>query len=301
MPSESEIPISDMMDFATKGGKMVFFVKPILNKNVTAKLFDAGILPVMPDKYIGKRTYIESKPAGSSESESAEFDSVLKALENYRLGNVTVSGTWKCTNQSDSVCHWRFKNGKGFIYSRHVANGSGVLINTSADDSMSTLTRSGSSVAFCRYLLGSPKQISEHVFTCGEKVLLPATAMEIEFAKSEKPVWVQAASGEKQQASIVDSFIVPYASGRAGWIMTLSKPHRYAGVNLPEWETDITGLAEGVVGRTMDNIFTENKKLTAATADITAGKNYKSLWKIFAWVLIVLIFTEAGLVNRMNR
>ncbi|MCF7956103.1 MAG: BatA domain-containing protein [Phycisphaerae bacterium] len=301
MPSESEIPVSDMTDFATKGGKMVFFVKEGLDKKVTSKLFDAGILPVMPDKYIARRTYIESKPAGSSESESAEFDSVLKALENYRLGNVTVSGTYQCTNNPESVCQWRFKNGNGFIYSRHVANGKGILINTSADDSMSTLTRSGSSVAFCRYLLGSPKQISEHVFACGEKVLLPATAMEIEFAKSEKPVWVQTAGGDKQQASIADSFIVPYDSGRTGWIKTLAKPHRYAGVNLPEWETDITGPAEGLVGRAIDNIFSENKKLTAATADITAGKNYKSLWKIFAWAVILLIFTEAGLVNRMNR
>ena len=301
LPSESELPMKDIMDFAARGGKLIFFINQSLNKKAAERLFDAGILPVLPRKYINKQTCIESKPAGNDRSDSADFDSVLKALENYKLENVIVYGCWQCTLKSKSVCHWRFSNENGFIYSGHVTNGTAMLINTSADDSMSTLTRSGGSVAFCRYLLGSPKQISEHVFSSDKKTLLPASDMEIQYSKSQKSIWVQAPDGNKIPAAVSDSFLVPSKNRGTGWVKTLTKPQRYAGVNLPEGETDVTEPNKEVVAKTIDNIFPENARPKINTAEIASNKDYISLWKIFAWTVIILIFAEAGLANRMKR
>ena len=301
MPSESELPTKGLNNFVAMGGKLIFFMAPDLNKDTADKLYDAGLLPAKPQKYIKKQTYIESASARDGQSGSASFDSVIQSLENYKLQNIAVSGSYQCSQRPEALCHWRFRNGNGFIYSSHVGNGTCMLINTSADDSMSSLTRSSSSVAFCRYLLGSRKQIGEHVFASDEKVLLPASAMEIEFAKSQKPIWIQTCDGEKHEAVIVDSFLIPTKNGGTGWINTLTKPLRYAGVNLGEGETDVTSPGEGAVAKTMDRIFSVSPKKALAAVGMTGDKNYRSLWKIFAWAVIALIFAEAGLVNRMRR
>ena len=176
-----------------------------------------------------------------------------------------------------------------------------MLVNTSADDSMASLMKSNVSVAFCRYLLGAGKEITEHSFTCDEQVTLPAIAMEIKYAKSDTPIWVKTCNGMKTRAAVVDSFIVPPNTGGTGWIKTLTKPTRYAGVNLPGAETDMTKPAKHTVANLMKQIFMPKAENTLTAKSITVGKDYKPLWKAFVWAIIALILVEAAVVNRMKR
>ncbi len=296
-----ESAVKELKDFVTMGGRLIFFMTPRPDKKIMAKLYQARVLPVEPQKYIEKQAYIAPAPSGDGLLNLANQDSVIRSLQSYRLDNVTVSGFFQCSESPETVCRWQFQNGNGFVYSRRLGSGISMLINTSADDSMASLTRSSGCVAFCRYLLGSRKQISEHVFSSDQKVILPASTMEMKFAEAKKPVWVEICDGTKTQAAVVDSFLVPPKSGGIGWIKTLAKPIRCVGVNLPDAETDMTRPNDQAVANIMHRIFSPKTIQTLTASAVSTDRDYKPLWKIFAWIIIVLIVAEASLVNRMKR
>ena len=217
------------------------------------------------------------------------------------MDNIAVTAFYECAPAPDGICNWLFKNEYGLVYSKPLGNGAVISVNTSADDSMSSLIKSNASVAFCRYLLGAGKDITGHSFSCDEQVTLPASAMEVKYAETDKSIWVQTCGGAKARAAVVDSFIVPANSGGIGWIKTLTEPRRYAGVNLSKGETDMAAPGERMVANLMDQIFVSQKEQALTATSISMHQSYKPLWKIFAWMIILLILGEAVVVNRMKR
>jgi hypothetical protein len=216
------------------------------------------------------------------------------------MDKIPLTGYLRCKPHPESICVWRLQNGVGFIYARHLGNGTAILVNTSIDDSLGSLTKSTASVAFCRYLLGPTNRISQHSFTCDERVILPASQMELKFAK-DKQFWVENPDGRKSQAAIADSLLIVPKAASIGWVRTLTKPKRYAGINLAEGETDMAKPNHEQVARVMDRAFVSTTDQSTAQVGAFSDKDYNPIWNIFAWIIIALLLVEPAIANRLKR
>jgi len=266
----------------------------------TNRLWQRGILPARPGKCIYERAYIQPRTS-NTQPFSSDWDALTaKSLANYRIDRIVLTGYFECEQHPESICAWRLQNGCSFLCLKSIGNGVAVLVNTSADDSLGALTKSDASVAFCRYLLGPATRIGEHSFAYGQQVMLPASDMELKFA-GQKQFWVQSCDGRKNQAAIADSFLLVPGSGGIGWIKTLTRPVRYAGINLSEGETDMTRPTSREVASAAGRIFLPDASGKIAEAELVSDKDYKPVWKIFAWIIIALLLVEPAVANRLKR
>ena len=174
------------------------------------------------------------------------------------------------------------------------------MVNTSADDSLGGLTKSGASIAFCRYLLGQSRQISEHSFSVDERAMIPASDMEMEFS-DEKDFWVETCQGKKRRAAVAESFLLIGDPGGIGWVKTLGKPVRYAGINLSAGETDMTSASPGQVDMYVSKALVTGLGGEVAEASLAGQKGYKPIWKMFGWIIIMLLLIEPIVTNRLKR
>jgi hypothetical protein len=51
----------------------------------------------------------------------------------------------------------------------------------------------------------------------------------------------------------------------------------------------------------MNRIFLPDSHQSVVTADATGSKEYKPFWKIFAWLIILLLLIDPVIANRMKR
>jgi hypothetical protein len=148
--------------------------------------------------------------------------------------------------------------------------------------------------------MGQSTQIGQHRFVCDEQIMLPASDMELKFAE-EKEYWVQTCDGEDNRAAITESFLlVPDAHG-IGWVRTLGKPFRYAGVNLPNGETNMAKPTSGEIANVVNRAFAPTATQEVTKAQALSDKEYKPLWKIFAWIIIVILLVEPAVANKLKR
>ncbi|MHC4185465.1 MAG: BatA domain-containing protein [Planctomycetota bacterium] len=289
-----------LKSFLEAGGKAVFFLtdKPV--QLAAEELWKHGILPAMPGRCIRQPAYIQPK---TSVNRSLGIDSdplAARSLANYRLDKIVLTGYFECEPHSESICALRLQNGLGFVYFKRLGSGTAILVNTSADDSLGALTKSAASVAFCRYLLGQNIQIGEHSFFCDQQVMLLASDMELKLTEGKHP-WVRTCDGLKNRAALTGSFLLVPEPGGIGWVRTLAKPVRYAGVNLARGETDMAKPTVQKVANVVDRAFLQQARRTVARAEVLSDKEYEPIWKIFAWVLIVMLLLEPAVANRLKR
>ncbi len=99
----------------------------------------------------------------------------------------------------------------------------------------------------------------------------------------------------------MDSFLlVPEAAG-IGWVKAMGKPTTYAGVNLPQGETDMARPAAGELAGIMNRVFPENVDKEIAEAGTLDDTKRRPLWRIIAWLIILLILVEPVVANRLKR
>ena len=292
----------EMGSFLEQGGKAVFFVNRRSPK-VLEPWWDNEVLPAAPRKFREGLTHIRPK-----ENLSAACGDVLnpdgaaiKSLCSYKLANIVLTGYFECEAAAEAACLWRLENGTGFLYAKDVGQGMSVLVNTSADDSLGSLTKSAAAVAFCGYLLGQGSELAQHDFVCGEQIKLPALEMETRAAKDEVAVWLQLPGEEKAEATVADGYLWSQPARNVGWVKTLTKPLRCGGVNLPDGETDLTKPDETLIAGTLAGIFAERPEVRQAASVALDAKQYRPIWKTFAWLAIVLVLGEAFIANRMKR
>ncbi len=60
----------------------------------------------------------------------------------------------------------------GFVYAQTQNAGSSILVNTSIDDSLGLLAKSGAWVAFCRFLVGEGDRVRQFCFRVDERPVL---------------------------------------------------------------------------------------------------------------------------------
>ena len=221
---------SNIESFVKAGGRFICFVTEAAAPGASKQLWQRDILAALPGKCISERTYIQSKP---TDSLAPGVDHIAaRSLSNYRIDKVLLKGCLECEPHPDARLLWQLQNGFGLVYLKSLGSGTSILVNTSVDDSLGSLTKSNASVAFCRYLLGESHQIDEYCFTRDERIVLPISGKDQVFAGQEQ-IWVETCDGRNCRAAVADtSLLVPDPAG-IGWVKTLGKPTIYAGVNLP--------------------------------------------------------------------
>jgi len=290
----------ELENFVSTGGKIVFFMTEKAESRSLMKLWQSGLISALPGDLVKGQARIEPRTLVSESGTMESDDVALKALSNYKLETIVLTGYFECKGHAESVCQWRLDNGYGFVYVKRFGNGSTVFINSSADDSLGGLTKSNASLAFCRYLLGRSTQIGEHSFRYGERALLDASEMEMQFA-DEKEFWVETCDGKKHRAAIAESLLIIPSAGGVGWVKTLAKPVRYAGINLVENETNMVRPATEQIAALTGRVFPVAPAEQVETAGVFSDNKYEPIWKIFAWIIIGLLLIEPVVANRLKR
>ena len=301
---------SALRSFMLAGGRIIFFItgdsrfrgNDVIPAQAGAalsamqQLWQQDVLPALPRKFIAERVYVEPK---SGDGRASVVDSLAAdALSNYRIDNIAFKGCWQCEVHRETQCLWKLKNGEGFVYLKSVGDGVSILVNTSADDSLGSLTKSSASVAFCQYLLGANNQVSENSFAYGEPVVLPVPSTDA--LSAQQQVWIETCNAQKCRVALLQSLLLVPDPGGIGWVKTLGKPTIYAGVNLPQGETDMAKPASKELADVMSRVF-QKFEIRDSKFEIAAGGGQISLWKVFAWTLILLLLLEPAIANRLKR
>lgn len=289
---------SNLKDFVSSGGKLVCFTRRSITSEAAKQLWQRGVLAALPGKCVRGRTYIQPKP---SDSQIPGVDhTAAKSLSNYRIDKILLKGFLECEPHPDSQCLWQLQNGSGFVYLKPLGLGQAIFVNTSADDSLGSLTKSNASVAFCQYLLGQNNQIGEHCFARDERVTLPIPNRPTT-SGTQQPFWVEVCDGKKRRAAMTDSLLLVPDPAGIGWIKTLGKLTLYAGVNLPQGETDMTQPDVEELDDVMRRVFSTNAEKSVSSADVLSDKKPRPIWKVLAWAIILLLLVEPAVANRLRR
>jgi hypothetical protein len=288
----------EIESFIKVGGRFICFISDAFALEAAKQLWQQDVLAALPERCIRERKYIQPKPYNSRIS---CVDHVAqRSLSNYGIDNILIKGCFECQQHPDAQSIWKFQDGPGFIYLNCQGSGVSFLVNTSVDDSLGSLTKSSASVAFCRYLLGESHQVDEHCFTCDERILLPISNYNSDDI-GQQQYWVETCDGKNRRASVADSFmLIPNPAG-IGWVKTLGKPTLYAGVNLPQGETDMTKPDDSELADVMDRLFKTDAERIVSEAEVIGDKKLRPLWKIFAWTIILLLLAEPAVANRLRR
>jgi len=289
---------SDVQNFVNTGGRFINFVTEPVTPGAVEQLWQRNLLAAKPAKSLRKRTYLQ--PA-SSVSQAEDMDNTAaKSLANYRIDRILMKGYLECTPHAQSRCLWQFQDGTGFIYYKEYGSGCSILVNTSVDDSLGTLTKSNASVAFCRYLLGRGSRISEYRFERNERISLPLPEA-VASKSGQKQFYVKTCDGIKRPAAVVDSsLLIPDPSG-IGWVETLDMTPTYAGINLPGGETDMTKPDEHELAVVTSRAFHTDTAEDVAKARASDNTRRKPLWRIVAWLIVLLLLVEPVVANRLKR
>ncbi|MHC4560130.1 MAG: BatA domain-containing protein [Planctomycetota bacterium] len=289
---------SNIGGFIKAGGRFICFVKEVVESQAARQLWQREVLAALPGKCIHERTYMQPNPC---DSRAFGVDNIAaRSLSNYRIDKILLKGYLQCQQHPDSKCLWRFRNGLGCIYLKRLGVGVSILVNTSVDDSLGSLTKSNASVAFCQYLLGRDNQIGEYCFARDEQVMLPLSERQGSFA-GQKQFWVQTCDGRKRRAAAADSFLLVPDPAGTGWVKTLGKPTMWAGINLPEGETDMTKPTASELADIMKRIFPTGTERSVSAAEALNNRKRTPIWKYFAWVIILLLLAEPAVANRLKR
>jgi len=290
--------VPEIENFIKAGGRFVCFVTEAIVPDAAKILWQRDILAALPGRCIQERTYIQPKPYNSKVS--GVDHNAERSLSNYRIDKILIKGRFECQQHPDAQLIWQFRDGSDFIYLKRLGNGTSFLINTSVDDSLGSLTKSNASVAFCQYFLGEIHQIDRHCFTCDEQIMLPLFGRELPDS-GKKQIWVETCDGRNRRASVADSsLLVPDPAG-IGWVKTLGKPTICTGVNLPQGETDMTKPVASELAGVMDRVFKASAEQTVSEAEVFHDRIRRPLWKIFAWIIILLLLAEPAIANRLKR
>lgn len=289
---------SDIESFVKTGGRFVCFVTEAIVPGAIKQLWQRDILAALPGKCISERTYIQPKPCDSLASGVDHI--AARSLSNYRIDKILLKGYLECEQHPDARLLWQLQNGFGLVYLKSLGSGTSILVNTSVDDSLGSLTKSNASVAFCRYLLGESHQIDEYCFARDERIVLPISGSDQAFAGQEQ-IWIETCDGGNRRAVVANSSLLVSDPAGIGWVKTLGKPTIYAGVNLPQGETDMTKPVAAELAGVMSRVFATGAESDVSEAGVIRDKKNMPLWKIFAWTLILLLLAEPAVANRLKR
>ena len=277
-----------------KGGRLICFATRAGISDTSRSLFERGLLPALPDKWVQSVSYPEPAPFTP---ESFGLETVAaRSLINYRLDKTAMKGYWACRTAPQSQCVWRLANGTGFVYGKAVGPGLSIFVNTSIDTSLGLLAKSQAWVAFCQYLVGRTDQVRGYCFSTME-----APTLYLPQVRPAAQVWVENCDGSKVLAKPQGVTLKLPAPTGLGWIKTLDQPPLYAGINLPDGETEIVVPSAQTVANAVKRAFLIEDHRKRDTALAEAQISQKPIWKAFAWAAIAMVLLESAVANRLKR
>ncbi len=75
----------------------------------------------------------------------------------------------------------------------------------------------------------------------------------------------------------------------------------FAGINLPEGETDMTKPVASELADIMNRVFPTGTERTVSAAEVLDNRKRTPIWKYFAWMIILLLLAEPAVANRLKR
>jgi hypothetical protein len=204
---------------------------------------------------------------------------------------------------------WPIETGHSLVYAAANGTGKSLLINTSMDDSMSTLTKRAVVIPLCRLLLGNGSVAYGYGFPAGEEITLPVFEFERNSSEADRSIWVVDPKGDKHRVPVTGSNMTVSYPEQTGWLRTLSEPVRYAGINPVVGETDLSICERAELDRVLAGLSGDkgrSRKIEiAATSDGSTGsdasRRNQSLWRWLAWIIIALLLSEGFVTNRMKK
>lgn len=277
-----------------KGGRLICFATRAGPADTSRLLVERGLLPALPEKWVQEVSYPEAA-ALAPDSFGLET-TAAQSLVNYRLDKIALKGYWTCRTAPRSPCIWRLAGGAGFMYGKAVGPGLSVFVNTSMDSSRGLLAKSQAWVAFCQCLLGRTAQARGFCFSTTESPIL-----NLPQARPTAQVWVENCDGSKAVAKAQGTALRLPAPTGLGWIKTLDQPPLYAGINLPEGETETVVPSAQTIADAIKRAFVVEDRHKQDTAYAQAQMNDKPIWRAFAWAAVAMVLLESALANRLKR
>ncbi len=297
LPTDLSCPTGPLKNCLARGGRLIFFASDAGNFQVTERLMREGLIPAAPEKWSQAAVWPQPQPVAGGGTVFGE--QTATSLANYRFDKIALKGHWLCRTSAEAQCVWRLTNGGGFVYTQMQNAGCSILVNTSADDSLGLLAKSGAWVAFCRFLIGEGDRVRQFCCRVDERpaIDLPAALR----VAGRTVVDVETCDGGKTRAVVDRARVVLPTPQGAGWMRTLGEPTFHVGVNLPEQETDLSRPTEEAVAVAMQRAFVTNSDRERETVRAGPTTESKPIWRWFAWAVVALLLLEPAVTNRLKR
>ncbi len=277
------------------GGRWVFFTTSALDRQTAQTFYDQQILPAMPEQDVRKTVRPETLNNDTALAQSQEA-SLLSILSQYKIETVPLWSYYRCAQHPDTAELWQIDTNAALVYQKRLDAGFCALINTSLDDSRSSLIKKPAVLPLIRYLLGVSQQVNSHSFACDETAVIPIAG-----ESSRKEIDYIDAVNEKHTAKLSDGFLRVGPPHGLGWIRILTQPVSYAGIYPVTGETNLKRTFPGHIEKTLAGLFTADSGNQTFRAQTAFGQETVSLEKIFIWVIIGLILLDSFIANRIQR
>jgi hypothetical protein len=301
--SENIVRDIDAIDgFLAKGGTAVFFVSRDMHLPTAHRLYTEGVIGAEPTELIDERHLLFGPWPSDSIFVSAGLDvETARAARNYTLDSLPLWSHFACRKDPETRCLWPIQSGHSLVYTVTRGAGKSLLVNTSMDDSMSSLAKRAVVVPLCRLMLGCGSVARGYGFHAEEEISLPVSVVGPDSDKTGRGVWVLDPTGNRHKNSVTGLTLVKHYPERTGWLRTLSAPIRYAGINPVVGETDLLATEQVEIDRRLAGLFGDKKRSSPSDLAMVSDDSSQPLWRLLTWIIIVLVLTETFVVNRMKK
>lgn len=301
-PEMQGLGVPELSEFVRGGGRLIAFAGGADSAPYFAKLAESGALPATPvELQHGALQLASSFTALSAEDAESGANEAVRALHRYGLDTMPVAGAFGLDMAQDADVLWAFSNGEPFLCHRAYGRGDSFLVNTSADDTLSPLMKSPAALAFLSFLIGGSGRLEPYAYEAGEPVMLPAADYETARDKDPQTVLVISPSGANLSATVSGPLISVPPVRELGWVRTQTKPLRYAGINVPRGETDLSPASEASLDLLLAQVIEISAKPRPADETPAHGQERKPLWRLLAWTALGLMLVDVFVSNRVDR
>ncbi|MEN6334647.1 MAG: BatA domain-containing protein [Phycisphaerales bacterium] len=297
LPTDATCPTSLLKNCLARGGRLIFFATESGSPQLTDALLREGLIPAVPQRWVQGIAWPEPQPIAGGNAAFSE--QTAQSLASYRLDKIALKGHWLCRTSSQAQCVWRLADGAALLFAQTQNAGSSILVNTSIDDSLGLLPKSGAWVAFCRFLIGEGEQLRRLCFRVDERPALDVPGATR--AAGRTFVDVEGCDGAKTRAAMEGVRMVLPAPQGLGWMKTLDEPPLHIGVNLPEGETDLRPPTKDAVATAMTRAFLIEPGRERSVAQAIPPEQTRPIWRVLAWAVVVLLLLDPAITNRLKR
>jgi len=294
--------IDELERFLAKGGTAVFFVSRDMYLPTAQRLYDAGVIGAEPIELIDERHVLSGPWPSDSIFAYAGLDvETARAARNYTLGNLPLWSHFACRKGPETRCLWPIETGHSLVYTLAKGAGKSLLINTSMDDTMSSLTKRAVVVPLCRLILGCGSAAYGYGFRVEEQITLPVFEFERALAQANQGIWVLDPAGNRHKVPVTGPSLTGRYPEQTGWLQTLSEPVRYAGINPAVGETDLHTPEQVEIDRFLAGLSSDEGRSNQMDRATMSNDSRRPLWRLLAWIIIGLVLVESLVVNRMKK